>query len=95
MDVLEAKLPDGKKLPKWNRRARMGQFLGFSGQHSSTVALEEYDEDGVLIYTPPPLDKVWFSKHERSERRYALDISNGLALLVIRITMKIKMESID
>ena len=39
MDVLEAKLPDGKKLPKWNCRARMGQFLGFSGQHSSTVAL--------------------------------------------------------
>ena len=25
--VLEAKLQDGKKIPKWNRRARMGQFL--------------------------------------------------------------------
>ena len=37
--VLDPKLQDGKKLPKWNRRARMGQFLGFSRQHSSTVAL--------------------------------------------------------
>ena len=122
--VLEAKLQDGKKLPKWNRRARMGQFLGFSRQHSSTVALvrnlhtgyvspqyhmvfddnfetvfhdgksdeefqticndlfvnsrdcymeEEYNDDGVLIYTPPPLDEFWLSEPERRERRHALD----------------------
>ena len=102
--VLEPKLQSGKKLPKWNKRARMGQFLGFSREHSSTVALvrnlhtgyvspqyhlvfddnfqtvfhdgktteeldricdelfatnrdcfveEEFDDDGVLIYTPP------------------------------------------
>jgi hypothetical protein len=31
--VLEAKLQDGKKLPKWNWRAWMGQFLGFSKKH--------------------------------------------------------------
>ena len=37
--VLDAKLQDGKKLPKWNRRARMGQFLGFSRSHSSLVAM--------------------------------------------------------
>ena len=37
--VLEAKLQDNHKLPKWNRRAHMGQFLGFSKEHSSTVAL--------------------------------------------------------
>ena len=37
--VLEPKLQSGKKLPKWNKRARMGQFLGFSREHSSTVAL--------------------------------------------------------
>ncbi|KAL7478274.1 hypothetical protein ACHAW6_004049 [Cyclotella cf. meneghiniana] len=93
----------------------MGQFLGFSKEHSSTVALvrnlhtgyvspqyhvvfdnkfetvfldgktsdeldkicnelfvnscecyaeEEYDEDGVLIYKPPPLDEVWLSELE-------------------------------
>ena len=109
MYVLEPSVQDGKKLPKWNRRARMGQFLGFSSEHSSTVALvqnlhtgyvspqyhvvfddkfetvfndgkssadldetcaelfissresyveDEYDEDGILIYRPPPLDEV-------------------------------------
>ena len=36
--VLEAKLQDGHKIPKFNRRARMGQFLGFSDEHSSLVA---------------------------------------------------------
>ena len=122
--VLEPQLQDGKKLPKWNRRARMGQFLGFSRVHSSTVALvrnlhtghvspqyhvvfddkfetvfndgksseeldricselfihsrecyaeEEYDEDGLLIYTPPPLDEVWLSESDRRERRKVLE----------------------
>lgn len=37
--VLEAKLQDGQKLPKFDRRARMGQFLGFSDEHSSMVGL--------------------------------------------------------
>ena len=32
-------LQDGKKIPKWAPRARRGQFLGFSKQHSSTIAL--------------------------------------------------------
>lgn len=102
----------------------MGQFLGFSKEHSSTVALvrnlhtgyvspqyhvvfddnfqtvfhdgktseeldkicdelfvnsrdcyveEEYDEDGVLIYKPPPLDEVWLSEPERRERKNELE----------------------
>ena len=36
--VLDPKLQDGKKIPKWNRRSRQGQFLGFSDEHSSLVA---------------------------------------------------------
>ena len=36
--VLQAKLQDGHKIPKFNRRARMGQFLGFSDEHSTLVA---------------------------------------------------------
>jgi hypothetical protein len=36
--VLEPKLQNGQKLPKWNRRSRLGQFLGYSGEHSSLVA---------------------------------------------------------
>ena len=37
--VLDPKLQDHKKLPKWTPRARRGQFLGFSKAHSSTVGL--------------------------------------------------------
>ena len=122
--VLEAKLQNNKKLPKWNWRARMGQFLGFSRHHSSTVALvrnlhtghvspqyhivfddkfetvfsngktdeefdklceqlfvnqreyyveEKYDENGILIYEPPPLNEVWFSETERRDGKLALE----------------------
>ena len=35
--VLDPKLQDGKKLPKWNPRARRGQYLGQSPEHSSTI----------------------------------------------------------
>jgi hypothetical protein len=36
--VLNAKLQNDQKLPKWNRRARMDQFVGFSDKHSLLVA---------------------------------------------------------
>ena len=37
--VLDPRLQDGKKIPKWNKRSRRAQFLGFSPEHSSSVAL--------------------------------------------------------
>jgi hypothetical protein len=37
--VLDPRLQDGKKIPKWEPRVRRGQFLGFSAQHSSTIGL--------------------------------------------------------
>lgn len=121
--VLDPNLQDGKKIPKWNRRARLGQFLGFSDEHSSLVANvrhlgtghvspqfhvvfddhfhtvfgdgerneftdaicdllwnsnrelyaeDEFDEDGNLIYSPPPLDNVWLNEEERRDRRTRL-----------------------
>ena len=36
--VLDEKLQDGQKMPKFNRHARMGQFLGFSDEHSTLIA---------------------------------------------------------
>ncbi len=36
--VLDLKLQNNQKLPKWNRRARVGQFLGYSDEHLSLVA---------------------------------------------------------
>jgi hypothetical protein len=37
--VLEAELQDGKKIPKWDPRARLRMFVGFSPVHSSLVPL--------------------------------------------------------
>lgn len=35
--VLDPKLQDGKKLPKWSKRSRLGVYLGVSPQHSYSV----------------------------------------------------------
>jgi hypothetical protein len=35
--VLDPKLQDGKKLPKWSARCRRGRYLGPSPDHSSTI----------------------------------------------------------
>ena len=37
--VLDPKLQDGHKLPKWKPRSRRGMFVGFSPRHSSLVPL--------------------------------------------------------
>jgi hypothetical protein len=37
--VLDPKLQDGGKIPKWDTRARRGMFVGFSPHHSSRVPL--------------------------------------------------------
>ena len=37
--VLDPKLQDGQKIPKWRPRSRLGQYMGMSQNHSSTVAL--------------------------------------------------------
>ena len=37
--VLDPKLQDGKKLPKWDPQSRQGQYLGKSFAHSSSVGL--------------------------------------------------------
>jgi hypothetical protein len=36
--VLEPKLQNGQKLPKWNCQSRLGQFLGYLDEHYSLVA---------------------------------------------------------
>ena len=37
--VLDPKLQDGHKIPKFNQRSQMGQFLGFSDEHSTRVSM--------------------------------------------------------
>ncbi|KAL7524301.1 hypothetical protein ACHAWF_002295, partial [Thalassiosira exigua] len=115
------------KIPKFDRRVQQAQFLGYSDQHSSLVALirhlgtgffspqyhvvfdnkfetvysagaddevvdaickdifensrdcsrdwyvePEYDDDGVLVYEPPPLDKVWESEPDQRRQKERL-----------------------
>ena len=35
-------------------------------------AEEEYDDDGMLIYQPPPLNEVWLDEPERREKEHRL-----------------------
>ena len=37
--VLDSTLQDSKKLPKWQSRARLGQYRGVSKRHSSQVGV--------------------------------------------------------
>jgi len=46
--VLEAKLQNDQKLPKWNRRDCLGQFVGFSDEHSSMVAYVRHLTTGYI-----------------------------------------------
>jgi hypothetical protein len=48
MYVLDAALQDGKKIPKWNPRARLGLFLGFLDSHSSQVPLVLNTDTGKI-----------------------------------------------
>jgi hypothetical protein len=46
--VLDPRLQDSKKIPKWSMRSRRGIYLGVSKQHSSTVHLVLNPETGVI-----------------------------------------------
>jgi hypothetical protein len=46
--VLEPKLQNWQKLPKWNRRSRLGHFLGYSDKHSSLVANVQHLKTGFI-----------------------------------------------
>ena len=46
--VLEPKLKDGKKVPKWEPRSRRGQYMGVSPMHASTVGLVRNLQTGSI-----------------------------------------------
>ena len=46
--VLDPKLQNGQKIPKWSPRSRRGQFLGVSPLHASTVGLIKNLKTGRL-----------------------------------------------
>jgi hypothetical protein len=65
--VLEPVLQDGKKLPRWKRKSKVGQFLGFSKEHSSTVGLIRNLQTG---YVSPQFHIVY-------DENFETIISNG------------------
>ena len=44
--VLDPKIQDGRKLRRWSPRSHMGQFLGRSREHSSSVGLIRHLKSG-------------------------------------------------
>ena len=46
--VLDPRLQDGKRIPKWTRRARQGQYLGNSTAHGSNIALVKNLQTGSI-----------------------------------------------
>ncbi len=48
--VPEPQLQNNKKLPKWNRHARVGKFLGYSDEHSSHVANVRHLSTGYVSH---------------------------------------------
>lgn len=46
--VLQPKLKDGKKIPKWEPRSRRGQYMGISPMHASTVGLVRNLQTGTI-----------------------------------------------
>ena len=48
MFVLEAKLKNDQKLPKWNCWSRKGKFIGFSDNHSTLVATVQKLKTGYI-----------------------------------------------
>jgi hypothetical protein len=46
--VFEPQLQNNKKLPKWNRRAWVGQFLGYLDEHLSLVVNVHYLSTGYI-----------------------------------------------
>ncbi len=44
----QTQAPKWPELPKWNRRSRLGQFLGYSDKHSSLVANIRHLKTGFI-----------------------------------------------
>lgn len=58
-DNFEMVFHDGKSSDQLDKICT--QLFAMNG---NCYAEEEYDNDGMLIYRPPPLDEVWLSEPE-------------------------------
>ncbi|KAI2489482.1 hypothetical protein MHU86_25099 [Fragilaria crotonensis] len=66
--VLSPTLQDGKKIPKWAPKARRGQFLGFSRNHSSTIGLmRNLQTDSISPQFHVVFDELFTTVHSVEE----------------------------
>ena len=65
--VLDPRLQDGKKLPKWAPRSRLGRFLRYSTSHSSTVSLILNLQIGSISPQYHLVHDYWFSTVSNSQ----------------------------
>ena len=70
--VLDPRLQDGKKIPKWEARARKGQFLGFSMDHAATVGLIRHLKTG---YISPQFHVVFDEHFDTVATEMSIDLS--------------------
>lgn len=80
--VLDASLADGKKIPKFRSRSKVGQFLGFSNQHSSVVGLIRNLSTGSIT---PQYHVVFDEKFQAVAGLSTSEDDENLALYVQRL----------
>ena len=69
--VLDSRLQDGRKIPKWKPRSRTGMFLGFSSKHSSLVGMILNIRTG---YISPQFHVVYDEKFETVTTDMSVDL---------------------
>ena len=65
--VLDPKLQDGKKLPKWQPRSWWGQFMGVSTSHASTIGLILNTRTGSVTPQYHIVHDDWFATVPNAE----------------------------
>jgi hypothetical protein len=73
--VLDPRLADGKKIPKWALRALQGQFLGFSKAHSTTVGLIRHLSTGYITPQYHVLYDELFTTVKSTQDSHTLDLT--------------------
>ena len=84
--VLDPRLQDGKKIPKWEPRSRKGQFLGYSKEHATTIGMIRnirtghispqfhvvFDEDFTTVTSESTLDltETWIELFLNSREHF-------------------------
>lgn len=81
--VLDPKLQDGKKIPKWKKRTRLGMNVGSSSEHSSTVnRILSLDTGHVSPQYHVVYDELFTTVYgELTDRVFDQEEWNGLLLL--------------